>query len=176
MIWDKMTPFQSDNRYIGGFEYMFILSKGQPSKYNLIEDRKNINGGRQIGGTERQFDGTMKPRSPLQKDKQVKIYGKRKSIWEINSEKNNVFGHPAIFPEQLANDHIISWSNEDDIVMDPFMGSGTTAKAALLNRRKFIGFEISKEYCDIANKRIDYYLNQTSIFDFLGNESEASAQ
>jgi site-specific DNA-methyltransferase (adenine-specific) len=63
-------------------------------------------------------------------------------------------GHPAVFPEQLANDHIISWSNEGDVVLDPFMGSGTTAKMAIINRRNFIGFEVSKEYCDLANERL----------------------
>ena len=59
-----------------------------------------------------------------------------------------------MFPEQLANDHIISWSNEGDVVLDCFMGSGTTAKMAMLNNRQYIGFELSKEYCEIAEKRI----------------------
>ena len=66
--------------------------------------------------------------------------------------------------ENIANDHIISWSNENDVVMDIFVGSGTTAKMALLSNRKFIGFEISKEYCDIANKRIEPILNQIKLF------------
>ena len=65
-----------------------------------------------------------------------------------------MFNHPSVFPEKLANDHIISWSNEGDLVYDPFMGSGTTAKMAMLNNRNFIGSEISKEYCEIAEKRI----------------------
>ena len=65
------------------------------------------------------------------------------------------YQHSAIFPEQLANDHIISWSNENDLVYDPFMGSGTTAKMAILNKRNWIGSEISKEYCEIAEKRIN---------------------
>jgi len=72
---------------------------------------------------------------------------------ELSSWIKNL-GHPAVFPEQLANDHIISWSNENDIVYDPFMGSGTTAKMALKNNRLYIGSEISKEYCDIAEQRI----------------------
>ena len=67
------------------------------------------------------------------------------------------FQHPAIFPEQLANDHIVSWSNEGDLVYDPFMGSGTTAKMAIKNNRDWIGSEISSEYCDIINKRIEKY-------------------
>jgi DNA modification methylase len=63
--------------------------------------------------------------------------------------------HPAVFPEQLANDHILSWSKENDIVFDPFMGSGTTAKMAQLNNRKWIGCEISQEYCDIVKNRLE---------------------
>ena len=65
---------------------------------------------------------------------------------------------PAIFPEELA-DHIVSWSNEYDLIYDPFMGSGTTAKMALLCNRNFIGSEISKEYCEIANERINQYVS-----------------
>jgi len=67
----------------------------------------------------------------------------------------NAFDHPAIMPEALANDHIISWSNEGDVVLDPFMGSGTTGKMALLNNRRFIGVELSPEYVEIAKKRIE---------------------
>ncbi|MDE1489250.1 site-specific DNA-methyltransferase, partial [Xenorhabdus bovienii] len=73
------------------------------------------------------------------------------TVGNMQSSKDKIaFQHPAIFPEQLANDHIISWSNENDLVYDCFMGSGTTAKMALLNNRKFIGSEISEEYCKIA--------------------------
>ena len=70
------------------------------------------------------------------------------------SRGHNKTGHLAAFPEQLANDHIISWSNETDLVLDPFLGSGTTAKMALINKRNFIGFELSEEYTHIANERI----------------------
>ena len=83
------------------------------------------------------------------------------NVWNFKVGRNHsskdkvAFKHPAIFPEQLANDHIISWSNEGDIVYDPFMGSGTTAKMAILNNRNWIGSEISKEYCEIAEKRIN---------------------
>ena len=71
-----------------------------------------------------------------------------------SSKGLNKTKHPAVFPERLANDHILSWSNKGDVVLDPFCGSGTTAKMAMLTGRKFIGFEISAEYCDIAEKRI----------------------
>ena len=78
------------------------------------------------------------------------------NIWDCSSvHKNEKTKHPAQFPEKLAQDHILSWSSEEDIVLDPFMGSGTTAKMAKLNGRKFIGFELSKEYCEIAENRIE---------------------
>jgi len=88
------------------------------------------------------------------KGKKINEYGLRGNVWYITNRSTRV-GHPAVFPEQLANDHIISWSNEGDLVYDPFMGSGTTAKMAMLNNRNYIGSEISKEYCDIAEKRIN---------------------
>jgi DNA modification methylase len=81
-----------------------------------------------------------------------KPFGKRNNIWRFDTQKNS--NHPAPFPEQMVNDHIISWSNENDLVYDCFMGSGTTAKMALLNNRKFIGSEISEEYCKIAEQRL----------------------
>lgn len=71
------------------------------------------------------------------------------------TEQTDYTNHPAVFPEQLANDHILSWSNEKDIVFDPFMGSGTTAKMAMVNNRRFIGCEISEEYCEIIKKRLE---------------------
>ena len=81
-----------------------------------------------------------------------KPFGKRNNIWRFDTQKNS--DHPAPFPEQLANDHIISWSNENDLIYDPFMGSGTTAKMAILNNRKYIGSEISEDYCKIIETRI----------------------
>jgi site-specific DNA-methyltransferase (adenine-specific) len=87
---------------------------------------------------------------------------KRDNVWLINVATRN-YNHPAIFPEVLANDHILSWSNVDDLIYDPMMGSGTVAKMALVNHRKFIGSEISKEYCDEANKRIQSLLLQKHL-------------
>ena len=84
------------------------------------------------------------------------------NVWFINVATRN-YNHPAIFPEELANDHILSWSNVGDLIYDPMMGSGTVAKMALVNRRRFIGSEISKEYCDEANKRIQSLLLQKHL-------------
>lgn len=86
-------------------------------------------------------------------DRKNKSAGNVSNCWEVARGLNKT-KHPAVFPERLANDHILSWSNKGDVVLDPFCGSGTTAKMAMLTGRKFIGFEISAEYCDIAEKRI----------------------
>lgn len=146
MIWNKgSTAFQHANRYIQVFEYMFIFSKGKPRCANLIRDRKNVQGGTRIHGTERQPDGTCKQLSAVQKSKVVKEYGARHNVWRINPEKYNRSKCPAVFPRALARDHILTWSNPGDIVLDPFMGSGTTARECIATGRQFIGFEINKD-------------------------------
>ena len=154
MIYEKdAMPFPDKNRYQNSFEYMFVFSKKTPNKKNIIHDRKNISFGRKVTGTNRTAKGETKKASCYGNN--IKEFGARWNIWRIKTDKgNNKTGHPAMFPEQLASDHIISWSNENDIVYDPFMGSGTTAKMALKNNRKYIGSEISKEYFDIAEQRI----------------------
>ena len=154
MIWHKISKFQHKNRYISSFEYMFVLSKGKPKAANIICDRKNKWAGTQINGTERQANGKTKKLSDVQKSKKVKEYGARYNIWDIAPCTSNKTGHPAVFPEQLAKDHIISWSNEGDTVLDPFMGSGTTGKMAVLNNRRFIGIELDECYFNIAKERI----------------------
>ena len=76
-------------------------------------------------------------------------------MWYISPDRHNITGHPAVFPEQLAHDHIITWSNEGDTVLDPFMGSGTTGLACIETSRRFIGIEIDKQYFDGAKSRLD---------------------
>jgi DNA modification methylase len=148
----------SSTRYHQIFEYMFILSKGKPKTFNPIKDRKNIYGG-QVGSwgknTSRQKDGSMLER----KKKVIEEYGQRYNVWTYKTSKNGqedeiAYEHPAIFPIQLVIDHLISWSNEGDIVYDPFMGSGTTAKASKLLKRNFLGSEISEEYHKLTQRRI----------------------
>lgn len=146
----------NNKTYWQTFEYMFILSKGKPKTINLINDRKNKECRKGDNGTKRLENGD------LLKVKRggYSEYGRRTNIWEYGigkgqSTKDNIaFEHPAIFPEQLANDHIISWSNDNDLIYDPFMGSGTTAKMAIFNNRKYIGSEISEDYCKIIETRI----------------------
>lgn len=153
MIWNKGSfANPSSNRFHQVFEYMFVFSKSKPKTYHEILDRKNKYLGKR-GASGRDKNGVRKTGfSEVKRE-----YGNRFNIWDVNvgggiSYKGSC-DHPAVFPEQLANDHIISWSNPGDLVLDPFMGSGTTAKMALLNNRRFIGFELSKEYCDTAEDR-----------------------
>jgi DNA modification methylase len=162
MIWEKSSfsaPIK--NMYHNVFEYMFIFSKGKPKSFNPIIDKKNIKAGTKTTSTFREADGSTSKRN----SKTIADYGKRYNIWKINEVKNNTNGkHPAPYPEQLANDHIISWSNKNDIVYDPFAGSGTTAKMSILNNRNWIASEVSDEYCKIIVKRINETKTQIKLF------------
>ena len=149
MIWEKTgCGCLGSNKFYGqNFEFMFIFTKGTPKTANLICDREN-----------KIKSGTVKVNASLVDGKgysrvvERKPFGKRNNIWRINQQQKSE--HPAPFPEQLANDHIISWSNEGDTVLDCFMGSGTTGKMSILNGRKFIGIELDEKYYDISCKRI----------------------
>ncbi len=166
MIYRKLNylPITSC-RYEPQFEYMFILSKGKPKTFNPIMKRNKSAGSR--GGTHRHNGNDLEELHT--NNGIVKKDGRRTNVWDVacgsmNSKDKISFQHPATFPEKLARDHIISWSNEGDIVYDCFIGSGTTAKMALLNNRKYIGSEISKEYVDICNERLTIYLEQKRLF------------
>ena len=159
IIYEKAgTAPPHKNRYFNAFEYMFVLSKGNPKTINLLEDKPNKWANHSTFGnvTRREQDGSLTPKGR----KVVKPFGVRTNIWRYNngkgfSTKDKVaYEHPAIFPEKLVQDHIISWSNEGDIVLDPFCGSGTVAKVAGMLNRKWVGIEISSEYCKIANERL----------------------
>lgn len=155
MIYAKSKIVPTDfkcNRYYQGFEYMFIFSKGKPKTCNYLRVPSK-HGGKKAVSINRKEDGSLRnDRVDKQKGRVVADTKIKSNIWEYASQ--SVKGHPAPFPEQLALDHILSWSNEGDIVLDPMCGSGTTCKMAYLNNRKFIGVDISKEYCDIATERI----------------------
>lgn len=159
MIYEKASPSPpSHNRYLQSFEYMFVFSKGRPKTSNLIRDRKNAHGGARIAKrTVREVDGILTSREA----KEIPEYSARFNIWRYangfrqSTSDKYAYGHPAIFPEKLAEDHILSWSNPGDKVLDPFGGSGTTAKMAILNDRKYISIDISEQYCDIARRRVD---------------------
>lgn len=163
MIYAKNNVYAHDprnKRYKQCFEYMFILSKGKPKTYNEIKDRPNKYKGKTLSGTKGRNKNGEKRKL---KNVVINDFQARFNIWEyttgrsVSSDKI-AFEHPAIFPEKLAEDHIISWSNKGDLVFDPFMGSGTTGKMALLNNRKFIGVEKVEKYVNIAEKRIQNIL------------------
>ena len=130
---------------------MFVFSKGKPKTIHLLKDIPAKCAGQTTTGVRKEKGGIERG---YKKEFIVPSTKKRDNVWMINvsSEKN---GHPAVFPLQLAKDHILSWSNEGDTVLDPFMGSGTTAKMALQTGRKCIGIEISAEYCEIIKERCE---------------------
>lgn len=140
----------SNLAYWQGFEYMFIFSKGTPGKVNKIADHKNVKHGAKNGHIGKYSNGTRKERG-------IRItpeFSVRDNVWYYGGTVGDKTFHTAQFPEALARDHILSWSNPGDIVLDPFSGSGTTGKMAKQNGRLFIGFEISQKYTDLANKRM----------------------
>lgn len=155
MIYQKFgCKYPDKHRYYQIFEYMFVFSKGKPEKFNLIKDRINVEAGRKtsISNTFTK-NGTKQP--IYRNSKIVQPLGVRFNIWKIKpTQKANTANHPAVFPFQLAYDHIVSWSEENDMVLDPFMGSGTTGVACKKLNRFFIGIELNREYYETARNRI----------------------
>jgi len=164
MIFQKNNfHYPEINRYWSTFEYMFIFSKGKPKTANLITDRRNREAGKLIHGTERKPDGSIHPKTAVRNsiERYVKEFGVRTNVWYYSvargckTKETFVLEHPAIFPDKLAEDHILTWTAPGDLVLDPFLGSGTTAKMAILNNRHYLGYEINSDYFNIAQKRID---------------------
>ncbi|MEM9541793.1 MAG: site-specific DNA-methyltransferase [Cyanobacteria bacterium P01_E01_bin.42] len=158
MIFRKKNPIPQiyRKRYNNEFEYMFVFSKGRVEKHNpLMIDC--LHAGLKLNGTtyKNYSKREQKRKKMAEPVKQQKIKG---NIWEYvvgkNAEDQEAKKHPAPFPCQLARDHISSWSDRKDIILDPMCGSGTTCKAARELDRNFIGIDISQEYCEIANKRV----------------------
>jgi DNA modification methylase len=168
MIYVKNNPIPlTHNRYEQQFEYMFVFSKGSPTTFNpkTLQTKTfmvNKNYSQRNSASSIKEKGAIRNRNEIVTTKKIK---QAFNIWYYDigfnkSTKDTIsFEHPATFPEKLAYDHIISWSNKNNLVYDPFMGSGTTAKVAICSNRNWIGSEISKEYCDIANKRLEPLLN-----------------
>lgn len=150
MIYEKAQAcFGSNKCYLQSFEYMFVLVKGKIKTTNFIYDRPNVRHGEELvaeGG----FDGAY---GRSRKTLEIKPLGKRKNIWRygVGGGKH---GHPAVFPLNLAEDHVLSWSNEGDIVLDCFLGSGTTGVACKNTGRNFIGIERDPAYFRLASERI----------------------
>lgn len=162
MIYQKETPMPQfkSHRYTNCFEYMFVFSKGKPKRGVILEEPTKCEGRIDLN-----YRGQV--------DKNDKYVGKSRKVIKKTKIKNNIWifsqnndidrsvkEHKAQFPEMLAQNHILSWSNENDLILDPFMGVGTTAKMCLLNNRRFIGFELNKQYYELANNRIKPYKNK----------------
>jgi DNA modification methylase len=155
MIYHREGPPLSHNRYEQKFEYMFVWSKGKPATFNGLRDA-SIHAGRKRTGTMRQDGDHLSARNAVGQVSETKLKG---NVWTIACQNGGTtdkfaHAHPAIFPEVLANDHIISWSRPGDIVFDPFLGSGTTGKMAMANGRNFIGIDRDPAYFAIARERI----------------------
>lgn len=155
----KNTPFMRSNAYTNCFEFMFVFSKGSPKVFNALKT-KTARSGMEMLVHNKKSDGVNKKVLGMLKEEKTKT-----NIWEyavgLGGTTNDriAFKHPAIFPEKLAEDHILSWTNPGDIVFDPMCGSGTTCKMAYLNDRQYLGCDISEEYVEIAKERLEYYFN-----------------
>ena len=143
----------SNNCYWQTFEYMFVFTKGKIKTVHRLDNGKpRTKGGIKTGRITK--DGIQKVEKRSDAEGKLQL---RTNIWRYNvgfTSGDDKTGHPAVFPALLAQDHILSWSNEGDTVLDCFMGSGTTGKMALLNNRKFIGIEKDAGYFEIAKQRI----------------------
>ncbi len=150
----------SNYAYWQAFEYMFVFAKGQPSVVNRLT-QKNSSAGAKISQGSKNTNIGSRVTVGI---REVAEYGIRDNVWSYAVGRDGESGdHDAPFPEKLAEDHILSWSNTGDVVLDPFVGSGTTPKMAIRHHRHFIGIDISPEYCDLARRRISGV--QVTLFD-----------
>lgn len=157
MIYHKEGPPLTHNRYEQKFEFMFVWSKGKPAVFNGLREPAIYAGKSRASKTMRQDGDQLGNRSAKGVTADTRLRG---NVWKINCQNGGTtdaiaWGHPAIFPEVLASDHIMSWSNLGDTVLDPFMGSGTTGKIAKLHGRKFTGIERDPTYFEIARQRVE---------------------
>lgn len=157
MIYQKRnTPFMRSNAYTNCWEFMFVLSKGGPPKtFNPLKIPTVRNGEELLTFNKRPDGINRKRKATLNSEKT------RTNIWTYavgagGTTKDKIaFRHPAVFPEKLAAEHILSWTNEGEVVLDPMCGSGTTCKMAMLHRRRYLGIDISEEYVNIARQRME---------------------
>lgn len=156
IIWNKPgTHPNRQNRYPRMHEYCLVFSKGDVANFTPVL-KKNRYAGEKKNNIKRQRNGKVMTYGKHT----VNDYGWRTTVWDVASgwmvatPDELAYSHPAIFPETLARDHIISWSNPGDIVLDPMCGSGTTLKMAVEQGRQYIGIDISQEYVDLATKRV----------------------
>lgn len=154
MIYYRHGPPLTHNRYEQAWEYMFVFSKGSPAVFNGIQVPKSHPEKKtRVKGYSREKNGIHdKGRNRVDKTTRLDY-----NVWKFTKSTSDKYAHqhPAIYPEELAERHVITWTNPGDVVLDPFCGSGTTGKMSLRNDRKFIGIDISYEYLEIAKRRIN---------------------
>lgn len=155
MIYQKKnTPFMRSNAYTNCYEFMLVLSKGAPAVFNPLKEKTVRNGFEMIVANKKADGINNKILRELKKEKT------KTNIWQYavglggTTTDKEAFQHPAVFPEKLAEDHILTWTNEGMLVFDPMCGSGTSGKMAKLHSREFLCVDISKEYINIAKQRV----------------------
>jgi len=160
MIYQKKnTPFMRSNAYTNCYEFMIVLSKGKPKTFNPLKEQTVRNGFEMVVHNKKPDGVNNKVLKELKKEKtRTNIWSYAVGLGGTTSDKI-AFKHPAMFPENLAKDHILSWSNEGELVFDPMCGSGTTCKMALITGREYLGVDISAEYIEIAKHRLDGIIN-----------------
>jgi site-specific DNA-methyltransferase (adenine-specific) len=172
MIYEKNSSAfpakRTSKRYTQIFEYMFVFVKGKIREdITLIADKRNKWAGWTNWGQHSQYDaeGNLSKTSNI---KPIAEFSLRNNIWKYSVSFNDkIVKHPAVFPEELARDCILSWSVEGDTVLDPFLGSGTTAKMAMMTKRNFIGFEINEEYYNGILTRLNKFKGKTFEHDLV---------
>ena len=166
MIYQKEAPPKNHDRYEQHFEYMFIWSKGAPATFNGLRLPSKNPGKKRAGGLRQGGSDDLTPHHNRGRVAESKLRG---NVWDVIPDRGSVLPgyvseHPAIFPENLARDHVHSWSMAGHTILDPFMGSGTTGVACAKLGRKFIGIEIEPKYFDIACERIRKAYDQPDMF------------
>lgn len=160
----KNTPFMRSNAYTNCYEFMFVLSKGKPNTFHPLTE-KTVRHGFEMLVHNKGADAVNKKAL-----KELKREKTKTNIWEYavglggSTNDREAFEHPAVFPEKLAEDHILSWSNEGDLVFDPMCGSGTTCKMAKKHSRLYLGCDISADYVEIARRRVEKYNPHPTLF------------
>lgn len=156
-------------KYAKVVEYVYILSKGKLLTFHPKQERKTDRSIKELSRKNKIYS-FRQPNGKLNK-KEIPIDNRimkaSTNLWEYNVT-NNKTGHPAPFPEKLAEDHILSWSNPGDIVLDPMCGSGTTCKMAVKHGRQYVGIDIAEEYCELSRQRLEKFTAQKTIFDVAG--------
>lgn len=169
MIFRKKNPIPQiyRKRYNNEFEYMFVFSKGAVKTHNPIMV-DCLHAGLELNGTTyKNYSKNIQTREKMANPvKSQKIKG---NIWDYvvgkKAEDQEAKGHPAPFPCELVRDHINSWTNPGDLVLDPMCGSGTTLRCAVELERNYIGIDISEEYTEIARNRILNFKNSLSFME-----------